>query len=172
MLKGKNLAFKVLLVALIVAIPGIMMAVMSNEKLMGNFGLPSLSAFYNSIMRMVVPPKPLPPPTPDPIRPNESYFKIHETNEETPNQSSPYVKKYSIVFDITEENPDLRVDYVEPFVPMSASHYGDEKIIVSPDKKKITVAFTLTSGPADNKYSGWVNGTLTVHTKNIKEEGK
>lgn len=172
MLKGKNLAFKVILFALILSISGIMMAVMSNEKLMKSMGLPSLSAFYNSIVRMVVPPKPLPPPTPDPVRPNESYLKIRETNEETPNQSSPYVKNYTLVFDITEQNSGLRVDYVEPFTPMSASHYGDEKIIVSPDKKKITVSFTLTSGPADNKYSGWVTGTLTVHTKNIKEEGK
>lgn len=166
----RKLLPKVLLIALIIAIPSIFMLVLSNGKMattLTSLNIPTATQMYNSIMGMIMPKKELPPSRPE-VKPDELYCKVNEINQENSSQSSSYVKKYTKVFDITENNPDLRVDYVDPFVPTSSSHYMEGEIKVSPDRKKVIVMFTLTSGPANDKYTGWVDGMLTVHTKSIK----
>lgn len=166
----KNLLPKVLLIAFIIIIPSIFMLVLNNDKMastLTSLNIPTATQMYNRIRGMIMPQKELPPSRPE-IKPDELYCKVSEINEENPGQSSSYVKKYKKVFDMTENNPDLRVDYVDPFVPTSSSHYLEGEVKVSPDRKKVIVTFTLTSGPANDKYTGWVDGMLTVHTKTIK----
>lgn len=166
----RKLLPKVLLIALIIAIPSIFMLVLNNEKMattLTSLNIPTATEMYNRIIGMIMPKKELPPSRPE-IKPDELYCKISEINQENPGQSSSYVKKYTKIFDITENNPDLRVDYVDPFVPTSSSHYLEGEIKVSPDRTKVIVTFTLVSGPANDKYTGWVDGMLTVHTKTIK----
>lgn len=166
----KNLLPKVLLIGLIIAIPSIFMLVLNNEKMastLTSLNIPTAAQMYDRIMGVIMPKKELPPTKPE-IKPDELYCKISEINDENPGQSSSHVKKYKKVFDITENNPDLRVDYVDPFVPTSSSHYLEGDVKVSADKTKVIVTFTLTSGPANDKYTGWVEGLLTVHTKTIK----
>lgn len=90
-------------------------------------------------------------------------FEISQTKDDHPLPLSDHSRTYTETF---LAGPDFRI--VEAtFRPSSAARAGDIKHNISPDGSKITFSYRLTSGPAVDRYRGWLHGDLVVKQEQL-----
>ncbi|WP_460421722.1 S1 family peptidase [Pseudomonas sp. ZL2] len=99
-----------------------------------------------------------------PVQGIEQPYKIDVTQESL-GGISPETKQYRRTFNA---KPGFQIaDY--QLVSKSANNASAPSISLSPDKKAITIDFDLTSGPAYDRWRGWLDGELLTRQVEVSD---
>jgi hypothetical protein len=90
-------------------------------------------------------------------------FQISQTKDDHPSALSDHSRTYTETF---SADPGFRV-VDATFRSSSAARAGDIKQNISPDGSKITFSYRLTSGPAVDRYRGWLRGDLVMKQEQL-----
>lgn len=83
---------------------------------------------------------------------------IDQTKDDHPVTFGPHSRTYTETFAAA---PGFRITDTR-FQEASASRAGDIRAVVASDHGSVTFSFQLTSGPAVDRYRGWLHGTLVL----------
>lgn len=90
-------------------------------------------------------------------------FQISQTKDDHPSALSDHSRTYTETF---SADPGFRI-VGATFRSSSAARAGDIKESISPDGSNITLSYRLTSGPAVDRYRGWLRGDLIMKQEQL-----
>lgn len=90
-------------------------------------------------------------------------FQISQTKDDHPSTFSDHSRTYTETF-----SADLGFKVVDAiFRSSSAARAGDITKNISPDGSEVAFSYRLTSGPAVDRYRGWLRGDLVIKQEQL-----
>lgn len=83
---------------------------------------------------------------------------VDQTKDDHPVTFGPHSRTYTETYPVA---PGFRIIDAR-FQETSASRAGDIRAVIAADGGSVTFSFQLTSGPAVDRYRGWLHGTLVL----------